>query len=289
MENASTIKLTKSLDRKITREFQKSFIRDWDKNFGLILLLVILLEVLFVAVLAWQPVSPVSEKERARIEERYVRLLMPDKEVFPEKKIIEKPFPQISYDEAIKRYKSDSPDLRTNKENPNQLAFAWVVDFPLFTEQSEKDFFHGSGKSKWAPSHHMFTMPRLEEISRLDKEPGKVKSLQYDLVLNGYEVGGGSIRIHDSKVQEKIFDLIGFSDEQKKEFSHLLTAFKYGAPPHGGIALGMDRLLMVILGLSSIREVIAFPKNKDAKDLTVNAPGFVSKEQLDELGLEVKK
>ena len=207
------------------------------------------------------------------------------KNVFPDKKITKIPFPRISYDEAMKKYKRDNPDLRNDKNNPNELAFCWVVDFPLFAKQTKEDFFHGAGQ-EWAPSHHMFTAPKEEDIPMLDKDPSKVKSLQHDLVLNGFEVGGGSVRIHDAKIQEKIFDLIGFSNKQKKEFSHLLEAFSYGVPPHGGIAPGLDRLLMVIMGKDSIREVIAFPKNKDAVDLVMDAPSEVSKEQLDELGIK---
>ncbi|MBD3304250.1 aspartate--tRNA ligase, partial [Candidatus Woesearchaeota archaeon] len=147
---------------------------------------------------------------------------------------------------------------------------------------------HGAGK-KWAPSHHMFTMPKEEDLKFLnEKDAGKVKSYQYDLVLNGFEVGGGSIRIHDPRIQEKIFDLIGFTKEQKEQFSHLLAAFKYGTPPHGGIAPGIDRLIMVLLGKDNIRDVIAFPKSKDARDLVVGAPSEVSKEQLDELHIKTK-
>ena len=134
----------------------------------------------------------------------------------------------------------------------------------------------------------MFTAPKEEDIALLDTNPGKVKSLQHDLVLNGFEVGGGSVRIHDAKTQAKIFDLIGFTDKQKKEFAHMLEAFRYGVPPHGGIAPGIDRILMVILGEESIREVIAFPKDKSARDPVMDAPSEVAQEQLDELGLKIK-
>ena len=204
--------------------------------------------------------------------------------VFPDKKFTKIPFPRLSFDEVMKKYKTDSPDIRKNKKDPNELGFCWIIDFPLFTKQTEEDFFHGAGKD-WGPSHHMFTAPKPEDIPLLDKNPGKAKSLQHDLVLNGFEVGGGSVRIHDAKVQEKIFDLIGFTKEQKKEFSHLLEAFRYGVPPHGGIAPGLDRLLMVILGEESLREIIAFPKNKEARDLVLDAPSKVAEEQLHELGL----
>jgi aspartyl-tRNA synthetase len=205
--------------------------------------------------------------------------------VFPEKKFTKLPFPKLKYDEVMKKYKTDSPDIRKDKKDDNELGFCWVVDFPLFTKQTEDDYFHGSGKADFAPSHHMFTAPQEKDVDLLDSDPGKVKSLQHDLVLNGSEVGGGSIRIHQPEMQEKIFDLIGFTKEQKKEFSHLLEAFKYGAPPHGGIALGVDRLLMMIMGKKSLRELIAFPKNKDCKDLVMDAPSVVAEDQLHELGL----
>jgi aspartyl-tRNA synthetase len=167
------------------------------------------------------------------------------------------------------------------------MGFCFIVNFPLFVKQSKEDFFFGAGK-EWAPNHHMFTMAHEEDLKLLDTNPGKVRSYQHDLVLNGMEVGGGSIRIHDPKIQQKIFDLIGFSKQQANEFSHMLEAFTYGVPPHGGIALGIDRLLMLLMNEPSIREIIAFPKNKDAKDITLNAPSKVSKEQLEELGLKTK-
>ena len=217
-------------------------------------------------------------------EDLFIKMI---KEVFPDKKITKIPFPRLSYDEVMKKYKTDTPDLRKNKKDKGELAFCWIVDFPLFVKQTKEDFFYGAGK-ELAPSHHMFTAPKEEDIPLLDKDPSKARSYQHDLVLNGFEVGGGSIRIHDPKMQEKIFDLIGFTDKQKKEFSHMLEAFKYGVPPHGGIAPGIDRLLMVIMGKDSIRDVIAFPKNKDAADLVMDAPSEVSKEQLDELGIKIK-
>ena len=177
--------------------------------------------------------------------------------------------------------------MRKNKNDTNELAFAWIVDFPLFTEQSAEDFFHGSGNSKWAPSHHMFTRPKEEDLPLLDTEPGKVRSYQHDLVLNGLEVGGGSLRIHDPVIQEKIWDLIGFSQEQKKQFAHLIEAFQYGVPPHGGIAPGLDRLVSILCGEKNIRETIAFPLTGDVRDPLMGAPDEVSKEQLKELGLKM--
>jgi aspartyl-tRNA synthetase len=222
-------------------------------------------------------------------EEMFTQMV---KTLWPEKRITHEPWPRLDYEEVMKKYKTDKPDLRKNKKDKDELAFAFIVNFPLFVAQSQdresQEHFHGA-KSQWAPSHHMFTAPKTEDISMLDKQPGKVKSYQHDLVLNGYEVGGGSIRIHDSKLQEKIFDLIGFSKEDKKKFEHLLRAFKYGVPPHGGIAPGFDRLLQAILGEKSLREVIAFPLTSDARDPLMDSPSQVSKEQLDELGLQINK
>lgn len=207
------------------------------------------------------------------------------KDLFPHKRIKQSPWPRIPHREAIAKYGTDKPDLRDNKNDPDELAFAWTIDFPLFTEQSADDYYHGSGAAKFAPSHHMFTSPLPDDIPLLDTDPLKVRGLQHDFILNGYEVGGGSIRIHDSKVQEKVFDLIGFSEKQKAEFSHMLTAFTYGVPPHGGIAPGIDRFLMTILGEPSLREVIPFPANSSGKTSVMDAPSDATPEQLKELGI----
>jgi aspartyl-tRNA synthetase len=209
------------------------------------------------------------------------------KELFPEKHISQTPWPRIPHKEAIEKYGTDKPDLRKDKNDPNELAFSWTIDFPLFTEQSEEDYYHGSGKAKFAPSHHMFTSPHPDDIPLLDSDPLKVRGLQHDLVLNGYEVGGGSIRIHQSEVQQKVFDLIGFTEEQKHQFEHMLTAFKYGVPPHGGIAPGLDRLLFVLFGEPSIREVMAFPTTSGGKTSVMEAPSPATPEQLKELGIKV--
>ncbi|MDZ4230046.1 MAG: amino acid--tRNA ligase-related protein, partial [Candidatus Veblenbacteria bacterium] len=208
------------------------------------------------------------------------------KKLFPEKHLTFEPWPRLKHAEVVEKYGTDKPDLRQDKNDVNELAFVWVVDFPLFTEQSDEDFFHGSGASKWAPSHHMFTRPKEEDLPLLETEPGKARSYQHDLVLNGLEVGGGSLRIHDPKVQEKIWDLIGFSAEQKQQFAHLIEAFQYGVPPHGGIAPGLDRLVSILCGEKNIREVIAFPLTGDVRDPLMGAPAEVSKEQLKELGIK---
>ena len=218
-------------------------------------------------------------------EEMFTDLI---KEIFPNKKITKSPWPRISHKEAMEKYKTDKPDLRKNKQDKDELAFAWTVDFPLFTEQTNDDYFHGSGSAKFAPSHHMFTSPHPDDEKLLSKDPKKVRGLQHDLVLNGLEVGGGSIRIHDPKIQSKVFDLIGFSDKQKKEFEHMLTAFSYGVPPHGGIAPGLDRFLMAVTGEPSVREMMAFPTSSSGQTSVVDAPSNASSEQLKELGLKIK-
>ncbi len=220
------------------------------------------------------------------IEELFTELV---REVFPDKKITKTPWPRIQHSKALKKYGNDKPDLRINKKDADELAFAWVVGFPLFIEQKEKDYFHGSGSATFAPSHHMFTAPHPDDLALLDKEPMKVRSLQHDMVLNGYEVGGGSIRIHQADIQEKVFDLIGFTKAQKKQFQHILTAFKYGVPPHGGIASGIDRILMAVMGEPSLREFIAFPMNSSGITSVLDAPSEAAKKQLKELGIKAKK
>lgn len=227
-----------------------------------------------------------QEEILSLIEEMFTKLIA---ELFPEKHISQTPWPRLSHKEAMEKYGTDKPDLRKDKNDPNELAFSWTLDFPLFTEQSKEDYFHGSGSAKWAPSHHMFTAPHPDDIPLLSTDPGKVRGLQHDLVLNGYEVGGGSIRIHQGDVQEKVFDLIGFSEEQKSQFNHMLQAFKLGVPPHGGIAPGIDRLLMVILGEVSLREVIAFPMTSGGQTAVMDAPSKAGSEQLKELQIKAEE
>lgn len=219
------------------------------------------------------------------IEDMFTNMI---RDLFPKKKIAKSPWPRLAHKEAKEKFGTDKPDLRENKSDPDELAFAWTIDFPLFTEQTAEDFYHGSGKAKFAPSHHMFTAPHPDDIPLLDSDPTRVRGLQHDLVLNGFEVGGGSVRIHQPGIQEKVFDLIGFSDKQKRQFEHMLTAFRYGVPPHGGIAPGIDRLLMAILGEKSVREVIAFPASASGQIAVMDGPSEVTEAQLRELGIEVK-
>ncbi len=163
----------------------------------------------------------------------------------------------------------------------NQFNFLWVVDFPMFEQDDE-----GNMKAM----HHPFTQPKLDELDKLENDILDLKADAYDIVLNGVELGGGSVRIHDKDLQAKMFQVLGLSDEECQEkFGFLIEAFKYGAPPHAGLAYGLDRMVMLLLGEKSIREVIAFPKNQNAECLVSEAPGIVDSEQLDELGICVKE
>ncbi len=164
----------------------------------------------------------------------------------------------------------------------SQFNFLWVVDFPLL-EWSEEE-------NRFMAMHHPFTMPMEEDWDRIDSDPGSVRAKAYDIVLNGVELGGGSVRIHQSDIQEKMFEVIGLSKEEANEkFGFLLTAFKYGVPPHAGLAYGVDRFVMLLAGADSIREVIAFPKNKDAADLMSGAPDVVDPVQLTDLHIAVEE
>ena len=162
----------------------------------------------------------------------------------------------------------------------NKFACLWVIDFPLF-EWSEED-------QRFYAMHHPFTSPKPEDIPLLDSDTGAVRANAYDMVINGVEVGGGSIRIHDSKLQDKMFQLLGFTEEKAQErFGFLMNAFKYGAPPHGGLAYGLDRWVSLFAGLDSIRDCIAFPKNNSGRDVMLDAPGQLDDSQLEELCLKV--
>ena len=171
---------------------------------------------------------------------------------------------------------------RLNLRNNKEFAPLWITDFPLFNWNEEKDGFDSV--------HHPFTAPKDEDLELLDKNPNLVKSKAYDLVLNGNEIGGGSIRIHNENIQRKVFKILGLSEkESNDQFGFLINSFKYGAPPHGGIAIGFDRLVAILNGNESIRDFIAFPKNNQGKDIMLNSPSSISKEQLEELGLKINK
>ncbi len=169
---------------------------------------------------------------------------------------------------------------RLGLRKSDEFAPLWVVDFPLFEWDEETDRFYAM--------HHPFTSPKPEDIALLESEPAKVRANAYDLVLNGNEIGGGSIRIFDKNMQQQMFKLLGFSDEEaEKQFGFLMNAFKYGAPPHGGIAFGLDRLVAILGGQETIRDFIAFPKNNSGRDVMIDAPASISQEQLTELSIDV--
>jgi aspartyl-tRNA synthetase len=195
--------------------------------------------------------------------------------VAPEKKISQLPFPRLTYAESVAKYETDKPDLRKDKNDPNELAFVWITDFPLF----EQDKSTG----KLNAMHHPFSAPHPDDIGLLDSDPTKVRAYAYDVALNGYEIGGGSIRISEAKLQARVFELLGVTgDEIEARFGHILEAFSFGVPPHGGIAYGLERLLMVLTNEPNIREVMAFPKTGDARDPLMGAPSRVAESALDE-------
>lgn len=201
---------------------------------------------------------------------------------YPEKKIQEVPFPRITYKEAMDKYKRDNPDLRKNPEDPDLLAFCWIIDFPFFEKTTEG----------WTFTHNPFSAPKKEFYDDLlnKKNIGEILTDQYDIVLNGYEIGGGSIRNHRPEALKKVFEIMGHKEEDiERNFGHMMKAFSSGTPPHGGIAWGIDRIVMLLQNEPSIREVIAFPKTGDGRDLLMNAPSEVSDEQLKELGISINK
>lgn len=164
----------------------------------------------------------------------------------------------------------------------NKYSCLWVIDFPMYEWSDEEN--------RLMAMHHPFTSPKPEDIPLLDTDPASVRANAYDMVINGVEVGGGSIRIHDAKLQQKIFEILGFTPEQAQEkFGFLMNAFKFGAPPHGGLAYGLDRFVSLFAGLDSIRDCIAFPKNNQGRDVMLGAPGLLDPKQLDELNIDVRK
>ena len=204
------------------------------------------------------------------------------KVLYPQKKIQQIPFPILTHKEAMEKYNLDKPDLREDKNNPDLLAFCWVVDFP---------FFEKTDKGGWTFTHNPFSAPKSEHMEMLMKKEsiGEILTTQYDIALNGFEAGGGSIRNHKSEALEKVFEIMGFEKEKIwQDFGHMLKAFSSGTPPHGGIALGLDRLIMILQNEPNIREVIAFPKTGDARDPMMDSPSKISKEQLLELGIQIK-
>lgn len=225
--------------------------------------------------------SFVSQEDVMEINERMITQMV--QKLYPEKKIQTLPFPRLSYQEAMEKYGSDKPDIRTDKNDPNLLAFCWVVDFPFF----EKD-----DKGGWTFTHNPFSAPKPEYMTDLmeKKNISTIGAAQYDMVLNGYEIGGGGIRNHNPEALRKVFEVMGYSAERiEKNFHHMLEALASGTPPHGGLAFGFDRLMMLLQNEPNIREVIPFAKTGEGRDPMMESPSEVSPDQLIELGLRITK
>ena len=200
------------------------------------------------------------------------------------KKVLQKPFPVFTHEEAFKKFGADKFDLRDEEKDPNMFAFAWVVDFPLFELDEET--------KKYTFAHNPFSAPKLEHVEKLLKgeEYGSLRAQQYDLVCNGYELASGGVRISDPNVQRKVFEIMGLSAEETEErFGHLIKAYEFGAPFHAGIAPGLDRLVMLLANEQDIREVIAFPMSSKGQTSVMEAPSPATKQQLKELHLKIEK
>lgn len=217
--------------------------------------------------------SFVEQEDVLRLGEEMMNALIDDLNTKgSDYKIARKPWPRLTYAEAMKKYKTDKPDLRENKNDPKELAFAWVVDFPMYERNAEGQI---------QAAHHPFTRPHPEDEHLLESDPLKVRAWSYDIVLNGYEISSGSIRIHKRELQNRVFKILGLSQEEiEAKFGHMLEAFEYGAPPHGGLAPGLDRLIMILANEPNIREVMAFPKTGDARDPLMGAPNEVAPKQM---------
>jgi aspartyl-tRNA synthetase len=210
-------------------------------------------------------------------------------ELFPEKRIQQVPFPVFTYKEVMEKYNSDKPDIREDKNDPNLLAFCWVIDFPAF-EKTGEDNVDGTGE--WTFTHNPFT--GVQDAYKADfmekKNIGEILSTQYDVAMNGYEIGGGGIRLHKADELRKVFEIMGYDEARiESNFGHMFKALASGTPPHGGIAWGLDRLLMILLNEPNIREVIAFPKTGEGRDLLMQAPSPAPAKTLRELKIEIKK
>ena len=201
--------------------------------------------------------------------------------LFPEKKISSVPFPRLTYSECMEKFGNDKPDMRKDKNDPNELAFAWILDFPMFEKDEQGNI---------AAKHHPFCSIKEEDREKFMKGDDlmSIRANAYDLVLNGYELSSGSIRIHERELQKRIFDLLKISEqEQQERFGHMLEAFTFGAPPHGGFAPGIDRICMLMAGEQNIREVIAFPKTGDARDPMMGAPSPLPEQSLKDVHIKL--
>ncbi|MBK5215334.1 MAG: aspartate--tRNA ligase [Candidatus Pacebacteria bacterium] len=232
--------------------------------------------------------SFVEKEDVMEINERLLIALVA--KLYPNKKIQEVPFPRISYKDAMEKYGNDRPDMRNDKNDPDLLSFCWVVEFPFFERTDKSD--NPNTEGEWTFTHNPFSVPIKEHKEWLleRKNLGEILTSQYDITLNGYEIGGGSIRAHEAETLKKVLQIIGHKDEDiERNFGHMLSAFQTGTPPHGGIAWGFDRLIMLLENEPNIREVIAFPKTGEGKDLMMESPSSVSDKQLKELGIEITK
>ncbi len=231
--------------------------------------------------------SFVDEEDVMQLNEQLLIELV--KKHYPKKRIQQIPFPRMSYAEAMKNHGNDRPDIREDKTDENLLAFLWIVDFPMF-EKTGDDNVDGTGE--WTFTHNPFSKPRDSDYEKFmqKKDIGEILTTQYDITLNGLEIGGGSIRNHKPSALKTTFEIMGYTNERiENNFGHMLKALELGAPPHGGIAWGFDRLMMILEQEPNIREIIAFAKTGDGKDLMMNAPAEISEKQKNELGIEFKK
>ncbi|MDH5442010.1 MAG: OB-fold nucleic acid binding domain-containing protein [Candidatus Nomurabacteria bacterium] len=227
-----------------------------------------------------------TEDEIMAINEKVLIAIV--EKLYPEKRIQTVPFPRITYAEAMEKHGSDRPDLREDKTDDNLLAFAWVVDWPFFEKTADSDDPQATGE--WTFTHNPFSLSKPEHIENLKNKTniGDIMASQYDITLNGLEIGGGSIRAHDPEILKSILQILGHSDEKiEKNFGHMLRALGSGTPPHGGIAWGFDRLMMILQNEPNIREVIAFPKTGEGRDLMMDSPSPISDQQLGELNIKL--
>ncbi len=224
--------------------------------------------------------SFVNQEEIININEKLLIDIV--EKIYPEKKIQQIPFPRLTYAEAMEKYSSDKPDLRKDKYDANELAFCWITDFP---------FFEKTDDGKWTFTHNPFSAPQDEFKEDLinKKNIDKILTAQYDITLNGYEIGGGSIRNHQAEALKKVFEIMGYEENRINEnFGHMMKAFSSGTPPHGGIAWGLDRFIMLMENEPNIREVIAFAKTGEGKDLMMDSPSEIEEIQLKELGIKLR-
>jgi aspartyl-tRNA synthetase len=225
--------------------------------------------------------SFVTQEDVMAINEKLITNLV--KTLYPEKEIQELPFPRLTYKEAMEKYGNDKPDIRKDKNNPNLLAFCWVIDFP---------FFEKTDQGGWTFTHNPFSAPKPEYIKDLlaKENIGGIMAAQYDMVLNGFEIGGGGIRNHHPEQLKKVFEVMGYAPERiEANFGHMLKALASGTPPHGGIAFGFDRLIMLLQNEPNIREVIPFAKTGEGRDPMMESPSEVQPDQLRELGIKIGK